>query len=32
VVFLILFMILSVWIFGRLLFGRKKVIPTPVSK
>jgi hypothetical protein len=31
VVFLILFVILSVWIFGRLL-GRKKIVPTPVSK
>jgi ABC-type methionine transport system permease subunit len=31
VVFLILFVILSVWIFGRLL-GRKKIIPIPVSK
>jgi hypothetical protein len=31
-VFLIVFVILSVWIFGRLL-GRKKIIPTPpVSK
>lgn len=32
VVFLVLFVILSVWIFGRLL-GRKKIVPTPsVSK
>lgn len=31
VVFLILFVILSVWIFGRLL-SRKKIMPTPVSK
>jgi Na+/phosphate symporter len=32
VVFLILFVILSVWIFSRLL-GRKKIVPTPsVSK
>jgi Na+/phosphate symporter len=32
VVFLILFVILSVWIFGRLL-GRKKIVPTrSVSK
>ena len=31
VVFLILFVILSVWIFGRL-FGRKKILSTPVSK
>jgi Na+/phosphate symporter len=31
VVFLIVFVILSVWIFGRLL-GRKKIVPTPVSK
>jgi hypothetical protein len=30
-VFLIIFVVLSVWIFGRLLFG-KKIIPTPVSK
>jgi hypothetical protein len=29
--FLIIFVVLSVWIFGRLLFG-KKIIPTPVSK
>jgi hypothetical protein len=31
-VFLIVFVILTVWIFGRLLFGSKKVIQTPVSK
>jgi hypothetical protein len=32
VVFLIVFVVLSVWIFGRLL-GRKKIVPTPsVSK
>lgn len=30
-VFLIIFVVLSVWIFGRLLFG-KKIIPTAVSK
>jgi hypothetical protein len=30
-VFLIVFVILTVWIFGRLLFGRT-IIPTPVSK
>ena len=31
VVFLIMFVVLSVWLFGRLL-GKKKIVPAPVSK